>query len=100
MVVKFDFLGGYGLYFYIYKYFLIYSRNLDWIDIFFFDFRKLFDSKDKKKIYFFDYIFDIVIVVIDLWFWVSKNWGVRWIYLYDIRGCDLVLLCFRDFYGG
>lgn len=49
---------------------------------------------------FFDYIFDIVIVVIDLWFWVSKNWGVRWIYLYDIRGCDLVLLCFRDFYGG
>lgn len=49
MVVKFDFLGGYGLYFYIYKYFLIYSRNLDWIDIFFFDFRKLIDSKDKKK---------------------------------------------------
>lgn len=49
VVVKFDFLGGYGLYFYVYKYFLIYSRNLDWIDIFFFDFRKLIDSKDKKK---------------------------------------------------
>lgn len=49
MAVKFDFLGGYGLHFYIYKHFLIYSRNSDWIDTLSFDLRKLIDSKDKKK---------------------------------------------------
>lgn len=33
----------------LYKHFLIYSRNSDWIDTLSFDLRKLIDSKDKKK---------------------------------------------------
>lgn len=101
MAVKFDFLGGYGLHFYIYKHFLIYSRNSDWIGTLSFDLRKLIDSKDKEKISknSFNHISDIAIVVTDLWFWVSKNWGARWIHPYDTRGCDSVLPCSRDPYG-